>query len=245
MEVHQHSNVHYSKKWKGYLYEFLMLFLAVSAGFFMENLRERHVENERAEILAESLFDDIQKDTTALNEAIVFSRFKEQCIDSAIYFFHLPRIQWNDTIIYRTCFTASRISPFDRTQGTYEQLKSSGSLRYFKQSLVNLMNAYDVQAKKVIVREELDNHFIVEQVFPFWINNLNTEVSFDIVRHLPITHELYFNRTDETSCKEFINYLTAIKSLRNRSNAEYIKLKSIGFELLNQLKTEYHLENIN
>ena len=41
MEVHHHS--HHPKKWKEYLTEFLMLFLAVSMGFVAENLREKHV----------------------------------------------------------------------------------------------------------------------------------------------------------------------------------------------------------
>ncbi len=40
MGVHHHPHVHHSKKWKNYLYEFLMLFLAVTAGFFVENLRK-------------------------------------------------------------------------------------------------------------------------------------------------------------------------------------------------------------
>ena len=45
MEVHHHS--HHPKKWKEYLTEFLMLFLAVSMGFIAENVREKHTESER------------------------------------------------------------------------------------------------------------------------------------------------------------------------------------------------------
>ena len=37
MEPHHHPHVHHSKKWKDYLFEFLMLFLAVTAGFFRES----------------------------------------------------------------------------------------------------------------------------------------------------------------------------------------------------------------
>ena len=37
-----------------------------------------------------------------------------------------------------------------------EQIKSSGSLRYFDQKLVSLMNDYDVQAKKTVKREDID-----------------------------------------------------------------------------------------
>ena len=45
MEVHHHS--HHPKKWKEYITEFLMLFLAVSLGFFAENLREQQIEKHR------------------------------------------------------------------------------------------------------------------------------------------------------------------------------------------------------
>jgi hypothetical protein len=46
MEVHHHTS-HAGKKWTHYLWEFLMLFLAVSAGFFVENMREHIAENKR------------------------------------------------------------------------------------------------------------------------------------------------------------------------------------------------------
>lgn len=221
------------------MYEFLMLFLAVSAGFFMENLREHNVENDRAEILAQSLNNDLIKDSIALNDAINFSKFKGISIDSGIYNLHLPKKQWNDTVIYRSVSIAARVLPFDRTQGTYEQLKSSGSLRYFKQPLVNLMNAYDVQAKKVLAREEIDTRFILDQLFPTLIKNINSEVISDMVFDQAISHELYFNNTDKANCNELINYLTVTKNLRFRSNGAYLKLKSIGIELLKELKKEF------
>ena len=48
METHAH-HLHKApgQGWKHYLFEFLMLFLAVTLGFFVENLRERMVENHR------------------------------------------------------------------------------------------------------------------------------------------------------------------------------------------------------
>jgi hypothetical protein len=36
MEVHHHGHVHEKKKWKEYLFQFLMLFLAVFCGFLAE-----------------------------------------------------------------------------------------------------------------------------------------------------------------------------------------------------------------
>jgi hypothetical protein len=54
MEVHHHSH-HESKKWTNYLWEFLMLFLAVFCGFLAENQREHNVETHRAREYAKGL----------------------------------------------------------------------------------------------------------------------------------------------------------------------------------------------
>jgi hypothetical protein len=52
MEVHQHSHTVPiaigRKKWTHYFWEFLMLFLAVTLGFFVENQREHYIEDQRA-----------------------------------------------------------------------------------------------------------------------------------------------------------------------------------------------------
>src|SRR4051812_23073925 len=60
METHAH-HLHKAPGhgWKHYLFEFLMLFLAVFAGFLAENYREQRVEMERARELAKNLYKEI------------------------------------------------------------------------------------------------------------------------------------------------------------------------------------------
>jgi len=55
MEVHAHSHTE-RKKFTHYLWEFLMLFLAVFCGFLAENLREHIIEHKRARAYAESFY---------------------------------------------------------------------------------------------------------------------------------------------------------------------------------------------
>jgi hypothetical protein len=69
MEVHAHSHTA-RKKWHHYLWEFLMLFLAVTLGFFVENQREHLVEHQREKQFVQSLFNDIKADTTNLDRII-------------------------------------------------------------------------------------------------------------------------------------------------------------------------------
>jgi len=61
MEVHHHPHAE-KKKWTHYFWDFLMLFLAVTLGFFVENQREHVVERERATQYAKALVRDLEKD---------------------------------------------------------------------------------------------------------------------------------------------------------------------------------------
>ena len=44
MEVHHPHHLTHKKNWKEYITEFLMLFFAVTLGFFAENYREHQIE---------------------------------------------------------------------------------------------------------------------------------------------------------------------------------------------------------
>jgi hypothetical protein len=57
MEVHHHAHSS-RKKWTHYLWEFLMLFLAVTAGYFVENQREHYIEHKRARQYASTMLED-------------------------------------------------------------------------------------------------------------------------------------------------------------------------------------------
>src|SRR5438046_10732909 len=71
MEVHKHPHhVTHKKKLGEYLLEFLMIFLAVTLGFIAENVREHFTEHRNAKILAQSLFEDVKKDTASLHTFI-------------------------------------------------------------------------------------------------------------------------------------------------------------------------------
>ena len=65
---HSHLNHQPGKKFSHYFYEFLMLFLAVSLGFIVENLRENYIEGHRAQEYSISLINDLKEDTISINE---------------------------------------------------------------------------------------------------------------------------------------------------------------------------------
>ena len=80
MEVHHHT--HHPKKWKEYITEFIMLFAAVTLGFFAENQREHLVERHRENQYIQSLYEDLKKDTSMLNTIIAYNDIQINKIDT-------------------------------------------------------------------------------------------------------------------------------------------------------------------
>src|SRR5437868_8064709 len=82
MEVHKHPHhVTHKKKWKEYLLEFFMLFLAVFLGFVAENIRETSVEHEREKEYAGSLYDEFYADSIAIANKLNARLSKERDCD--------------------------------------------------------------------------------------------------------------------------------------------------------------------
>src|SRR4029078_11585028 len=81
MEVHHHAH-HESKKWTNYLWEFLMLFLAVFCGFLAENQREHMIENQREKKYMNSLIIDLKKNTADIKYVISYCIRKFQGMDT-------------------------------------------------------------------------------------------------------------------------------------------------------------------
>src|SRR6185369_13052084 len=87
MEVHHHSHTE-RKKWYHYLWEFFMLFLAVTAGFLVENLRERRADHHREKQYMASLLDDLKQDTAEIQKDILQAEANLRYTDSVLLFLH-------------------------------------------------------------------------------------------------------------------------------------------------------------
>ena len=55
-----------NQKFQEYFSEFLMLFAAVTLGFFAENKREHYVEREREHHYMQTFYEDLKRDTTEM-----------------------------------------------------------------------------------------------------------------------------------------------------------------------------------
>lgn len=145
MEVHHHPDLHHEKKkWKEYLLEFLMIFLAVSLGFIAENIRESISENERAKVYAVSMLKDLEEDTAQLRSYRSYFDFASRNVDTLMHLLNLNnakdvpsgKLYW-----YGLWGGAHRY--FIPNDATFQQMKNSGSLRFFEKAVAYDAANYD------------------------------------------------------------------------------------------------------
>ena len=133
MEVHHHPQLHHNPKpWKEYLLEGLMIFIAVSLGFFAEQLREHFVESKREKEYVQSLYNDLKTDTALIHRTYNEKSWILAKFDSVENILVSDNIIANNEFIYYVERYISFNDVFTSQDVTYQQLKSSGNFRYIK-----------------------------------------------------------------------------------------------------------------
>ncbi|HQV54885.1 MAG TPA: hypothetical protein PLX17_05185, partial [Chitinophagaceae bacterium] len=87
MEVHHHSHTA-RKKWTHYFWEFLMLFLAVSLGFYAENTREVILHKKEVKTQLNSMLSDLHSDIILLSSVTDRNSHSAQMADSLVELLH-------------------------------------------------------------------------------------------------------------------------------------------------------------
>jgi len=253
MEVHHHGHVHEKKKWKEYLFQFFMLFLAVFCGFLAENQREHYVEKERAKNYARTMIEDLRKDIKEVKEmnneclvilkafdtikTIVYAGVTDKKVRGSFYYFSrigsiVPLISWN--------------------KATLTQIIQSGSLRYFTNSeLVNKISYYYASAtqidgqqetdrrfreKTVEIRNKLLNNFHFSSYSGFNVSSVNLPDSL-------LIHQTPLQSAEPNLLNEYANsFENRRATLRNLTFKYFPDLIKTGNELIEMLSTEYHLK---
>jgi len=137
MEVHHHPQVE-KKNFKEYFLEFLMIFLAVTLGFFAENIREHFVNSEKEKNYMEGMLQDLEKDTAGTSGAIVFQDLIIKKMDSALNIpaANLRAIPTQDTFFHHFFYAYSWVGAFNRNDITIAQLKNAGGFSVIRNKTV-------------------------------------------------------------------------------------------------------------
>ena len=250
MEVHAHTHT-VRKKWIHYLWEFLMLFLAVFCGFLAENQREHMVEHQRAKQYAILLYEDIKVDTGSVKYQLDVLNFVNPRIDTFINLVqkYKPEELPGGTWYYYGRFPG-RYFNITFQDATIQQLKSSGGLRYFGNSLVaNAIALYDQACRNL--ESEINNQNLIYLEVVKWRNQLyNIFLTKEVMDlNIPYSKIDSFKKREMpllSSGKEDFMQFANISQHRLISNeflyTTYENVFKKGKSLLTLLKKEYHLK---
>jgi hypothetical protein len=220
--------------------EIILVVIGILIALQINNKNELRKENETARILALSLFEDLQKDTDFLKEGLDFSKQKiNHCtlLQSAL---SKPITELNTSDFYKSISIVGQSNPFFPTDGTYEQIKASGTLKYFDQSLINKLNAYDMHTNKTLYWTDVEDKTLWLMAEVLW-TGINIQALGEIRFELPINQDQYI-KIKEDDMDTFANYVAAVKTYRQKILIEYEKQFDMANDILKTLKLEYTLQ---
>ncbi len=264
MEVHHHPQLeHKAKPWKEYLLEGLMIFLAVTLGFFAENYREHITETHRENEFAKTLYAELRDDSVVAASKLFMRHEKEKDMDYLSSYFKDSTLTHLSPKVY-PAFTTSlyliNSYTFDPKDGMLSQLRNSGSLRYFKSiELQKLLGDISVNINTIRARNDQEYQYFANPIKPFmlkyfdwkWLDNLrkqDTSVNvIDVInnyrnnsRNIPaeLLNMASFDRSEAANLILF--YKQMLVSTRTLQLNNYI---TTNRKILQVLRENYSLEN--
>lgn len=247
MEVHAHAHTE-RKKWTHYFWEFFMLFLAVTLGFFVENKREHYVEHQREKQYMISMLEDLKKDTAEINR--IFNYIDNSMLpvqQETLPLLYLD--QFNDSTIRQIYTLLPRSIGFvsftfqDRTSS---QLKNSGNLRLIRNaaitdSLADYWSVCDVLKNQLSVG--YDDSRKAAKELAFSILSLDHYENYYSWADLKKDQKISFLTTDKTQFRKLGNY---ISNMYTQLAGPFKQSLAITYEkatgLISVIREEYHLK---
>jgi hypothetical protein len=247
MEVHHHSHTP-GKRWTHYLWEFLMLFLAVTLGFFVENQREHYIEHKREKQFISTMVEDLKSDTAQLTETIAYKKSKEKMLDSLITYLSRGEYQKYGNDIYYYARNVTRPQYFSPNDRTIQQLKNSGALRLIRKlSISDSIMYYDQQLRYLFTLNEdersIRDNFrdLIGSVFDGKVFYSQID-SVDFVNYNRPNGNPSLVLQDAVSINKVISAAQYLKAVIRGVRSRQERIKYTAIQLLSFLQKEYNLE---
>lgn len=249
MEVHHHPHVE-KKGFKEYLLEFIMIFLAVTLGFFAESLREhlsdKHIERE----YIISFVEDLKQDTANFNRVIPLAESNLKGVDSLLN--SLLDTQYTDSsrrlIYYLKERYADIIWPMSYTTRTISQLKNAGGLRLItdKRSSDSI-NIYNLALDDVVqVYNDLQRDFTIPTIrLSNKIYNPHFLIPHERAPDSIIPHseqKMTLLTKDQSVISEYINSLAWDRKLKYLYLSKMIDHRQLALRLITFFSKQYNIQ---
>ena len=243
MEVHQIKSPR--KHISHYAFEFLMLFLAVSLGFIVDNFREERADHKRVKKYMTALMNDLETDVEHIDSLQARREMRNAGCDSLV-------IRLNDPVphgpsLYYYGRNASRRLHFYSRDITLEQMKSTGIFRVVDdEELLNTINHYLLLQKsnqeniEVEEKELSDYAQLASRIFDARVFLQMTQG--DSIQLPAGDPQLISN--DRLMLNETANKLNYWKRTSLTVLETYVQMRSVAKELIAMISDKYDLKSM-
>ena len=235
-----------SSHWKEYLFEFLLLFLAITAGFFVDNQRELFKERREEKEFIEALHEDLITDTARINEVVTATKLEVQHLDSFLNKLTLLKSTDVTPDLYEwhyECFNGLEI--FRNSVGTIDQLTNSGGLNLIRNAdVTKAITKYDVETERLRTWNERsliamnDALSACDKVFDYSRSAAGDPYAF----HASQPFSLKMNAPDAGDLRLVYNKLWKMRTHLEQYNVELLGWKRQLTQMIVLLREDYRLE---
>ena len=159
MEVHHHPDLHHEKKkFREYFLECIMIFIAVTLGFFAETVRDSISEKHREKDYIVGLISNLRDDTSNLKGLIARNDLELRGIDTLMKISkeHFTSVPVQDSIFYYALQYTFTLHTFQFNDLTLVQLRNAGGYSLIKTSNV---------ADSIALYESKNNNIKIEEAY--------------------------------------------------------------------------------
>jgi len=252
MEENQSNRVSPKKKWSEYFIDFVMLFVAVTLGFYAENVRDQQSEKNREISYLKNVHEDLLVDMDRFEYVTSANNFRLLLLDSL----HLEIKKTNPDLssLYYYIRNLSLRATFESSHLGLDQIKSSGGFRLIQNAkIIAGIQEYEGLLNSTMKLEENRERTLEQARF-------KTAIVFDAGTHYEMSKnqnmfggnrgsiQARFKRpadaapfvvSDHENFNELINLINLGVNTNLYLNIRYNELKSIAKELDAAIMEEY------
>ena len=224
-------------------WEFLMLFIAITLGFFVENYREGLADREKESEIIKSFITDLNTDIKELEVAINRREIREIRVDSVMYIFNNGLENKYGKDLYYYARYLSRPFVFWANNTTVEQLKYSGNFILIKnQKLIdNLLDYNDnyVFINYIRQREEYLVRRLFDQINEIFDPKVFDEMNVYDIEFVYPSGNPKINSNSEKAIKELMSNLHYIKTVNLGQLGLFREHQKRAKQILNYIYNKY------
>ncbi len=238
------------KEFKQYLFEGLMIFLAITLGFFADNTREYLGQRSRANELAISMKQDLVKDTIIIDNLIDF-QFKRITINDSLFSMIAGNPKNVDQSQYYTAIRSMTGTTFFKPSGiSASNLKELGLLDVLNdERLFHLVVKYDSLLEDYLAIKNLEMSYQLQ-----YMQSINLVTDAEILRMtyrhnikrdfvttpriIPIGKGLPLLKPEHVT--EFKGMLTSIRFISTSTIYEFQDIKRVARDMIQHIENNYN-----